>query len=84
MHDLGDPGERGSSGVHTIRGGRSRCGRGSGSGGRHVFGDGSALGSDGWGRLGAAVATGGEDSLVQCSGGAESFPSLAAPYSRSG
>ena len=45
---------------------------------------GSALGSDGWGRLGGAVATGGEDSVVQCSGGAGDFPSLAAPLSRSG
>jgi hypothetical protein len=43
----------------------------------------SALGSDGWGRLGGAVATGGEDSVVQCSGGGD-FPSLAAPLSRSG
>ena len=31
----------------------------------------------------ARAATGGEDSAVQCSGGAKGFPSLAAPFSRS-
>jgi len=45
---------------------------------------GSALGSDGRCRLGGAVATGGEETVVQCSGGAEGFPSLAAPLLRSG
>jgi len=30
------------------------------------------------------VAMGGEHSAVQCSGGVEGFPSLAAPFSRSG
>jgi len=44
---------------------------------------GSALGSDGRCRLGGVVVTGGEETVVQCSG-AEGFPSLAAPLLRSG
>jgi len=61
MYDLGDLGERESSGGHTIGGSSSRRRGRSGSGHRWFVDADLRTRSDVWGRLGGAVTTGDEE-----------------------